>query len=343
MPVQTLPNVDLLAGWQALQADGVTPSTTLTIAQDTTTATPSGDTRSVRIDLTTGSLNHIARRSGVAQDLSQHDELRLVAGTDGPVAHPPVLELRLGSAALPIGAPGNTWHRRLPPMAGGWELVRFSLDDLPAAVRGALTVMELRCVNDASHIRLRIDEALAVRSAVVFDTEQALLNRLHNRFVLNAAPVPALLTVAGAVLPASPWPCIVIMSLALRLAQERSTGQSRRCDFTSTGYRLRPAPAAYEIIFGLEPLAATRGEQAAITDWLLFALPVQSTLRVGGQDLSFEQLTDSPLRFEVPFVRVPRQWLTCRVWAWKETGPTTPVRPTQDLITKVDWKEPVNV
>jgi hypothetical protein len=343
MPVQTLPNVDLLAGWQALQADGVTPSTTLTVAQDSTTPTPSGDTRSVRIDLTTGALNHIARRSGAAQDLSQHDELRLVAGTDSPVAHPPVLELRLGSAALAIGAPGNTWHRRLPPMTAGWELIRFSLDDLPAAVRGALTVIELRCVDDARDVRLRIDEALAVRSAMVFDTEQALLNRLHNQLVLNAAPVPALLTVAGAVLPAAPWPCIVIMSLGLRLAQERSTGQARRCDFTSTGYRLRPAPAAYEVIFGLEPLAATRTEQSAITDWLLWALPVQGTLRVGGQALSFEQLTDSPVRLEVPFVRVPRQWLTCRAWAWRETGPTTPVRPAEDLITTVDWKEPVNV
>jgi hypothetical protein len=197
-------------------------------------------------------------------------------------------------------------------------------------------------VDDARDVRLRIDEALAVRSAMVFDTEQALLNRLHNQLVLNAAPVPALLTVAGVVLPAAPWPCIV-MSLGLRLAQERSTGQARRCDFTSTGYRLRPAPAAYEIIFGLEPLAATRTEQSAITDWLLWALPVQGTLRVGGQALSFEQLTDSPVRLEVPFVRVPRQWLTCRAWAWRETGPTTPVRPAEDLITTVDWKEPVNV
>ncbi len=340
MPVMSLPGVDLLANWQALLADGVTPSGAISIAQDAATATPSGDTRSVRIDFVPGARTHIARCALAAQALSSFDELRLSLSSDRSSAAGFFVELRIGSAALAIGAPGNTWHRRVPLTGGGtWDLVRLSLDDLPAAVRGAASVFELHCLDDTRGARVLLDEALAVRPRLLADTEQALLGRLHQQFALNGTPVPASLATAGGALPA-PRPSIAILPWWVRLAQERGTGQALRGDHSDAGYRLRPAPLAYELGFAVEVLADPRADQSAIADFVLTRLPAQGTLRVGGMALGVEQVTATPVVPDLAPVQVPRQWLAYRVWAWQETGPATPVRPTDEVITRVDWKEP---
>nr|MCU0922324.1 hypothetical protein [Burkholderiaceae bacterium] len=114
MAVLTLPGTDQLANWSAFQADGITPSAAIALVQDNVSTTPSGDSRSVGISLAAASLNHRARCSVAAQDLSEIDELRLALRSDRPASGSFFVELRLGSAALASGAPGNLWHRRLP-------------------------------------------------------------------------------------------------------------------------------------------------------------------------------------------------------------------------------------
>jgi hypothetical protein len=342
MPVLTLPGTDLLARWSALQADGVTASAAITLAQDNAAATPSGDARSVRIACAAGSATHIARcRIMPAQNLDSFDELRLVLRSDRAATGAPFyVELRLGSAALPIGAPANTWLRRLPLTGDNrWDLVRLTLDDLPAAVRAALTRMELQVLDATRPFTLQVDEALAVQPRMVADAEAALVARLHQRFVLGAAAVPARTIPAGGALPVQ-RPLIAILPLALRQAQERSTGQAQRSDHVTDGYRLRPAPLAWELGYAFEALAATRDEQAAIVDWLIGELPAQGSLRVGGQSLSLELVPPPPPDRDLIAVQVPRQWLACRAWAWQETGAALPVRPAETVVTRIDWKEP---
>lgn len=340
MPALTLPGLDQLANWAALQADGVTPSAAITLTQDNSSSTPSGDSRSVQINVGAGALAHRARCSLPAQNLNNFDELRLVLCSDRASGSTLFAELRLGSAALVIGAPGNTWHRRLPLAgANGWDLVRVSLDDLPGAMRGALTTIELLCLDDSRAFTLRVDEVLAVRPRMVADVEQGLLTRLHQQFVLGGNPVPALQAAAGGALPPQ-RPCLAVLPLQLRQAQERSTGQPQRCDQVVSGYRLRPAPLAWELGFAIEALANTRSEQSEMTDWLLAVIPAQGSLRVGGQSLSFEHTTTPLPLQELQPVQVPRQWLSCRAWAWQEVGAAILVRPTLDLVTQIDWKEP---
>ena len=62
-----------------------------------------------------------------------------------------------------------------------------------------------------------------------------------------------------------------------------------------------------------------------------------------GQALSFEQVAAAPTRGDLSLVQVPRQWLTYRAWAWQETGPASLVRPADEVVTAVDWKEPAHV
>lgn len=342
MPVLTFPGVDTLANWQALLSDGVTPSPVLVLAQDITSATPSGDSRSLRIGLAAGTAGHIARCTLPAQDLTPFDELRFVLRSDRAGGNPLTLELRLGSAALPVGAPGNGWHRRLPFTGSNtWDVVRLSLDDLPAAVRGTLTVLQLHCLDDARPFSVLLNQVLAVRPRMLADTEAALLARLNLQFTLNGGPVPALLAAAGDILPAA-RPCIAVLPLALRQASERNSGQPQRCDFIDGGYRLRPPPTSYELAYGLEVLAGNRSDQAVVTDWLLARLPAQGTLRVAGQALSFEQQPPAPLPQELQLVQVPRLWLRYRAWAAMETAAATPVRPTDEVVTAIDWKERVH-
>jgi hypothetical protein len=340
MAVLTLPGTDQLANWSAFQADGITPSAAIALVQDNVSTTPSGDSRSVGISLAAASLNHRARCSVAAQDLSEIDELRLALRSDRPASGSFFVELRLGSAALAIGAPGNLWHRRLPLSGGNrWDVIRLSLDDLPAAVRGALTVIELQCLDDSRPCTLRLDEVLAVRPRMLADLEQALLARLHLQFTLGGNPVPALAAAAGAALPVQ-RPCIAVLPLQLRQAQERSTAQPQRCDHVEDGYRLRPAPLAWEVGYAIEPLANTRAEQSALLDWLTGTLPAQGSLRVGGQLLNLEHGAAPELAQELLPVPVPRQWLTYRAWAWQDMAAALPVRPTEEVVTTTDWKEP---
>ena len=342
MPILALDALLQLPAWQALQADGVTPSPALAIAEDLVSETPSSDRRSLTLAFDTTALDHIARCTIAAADLDDFDEIRLVYRCDRSATSALFLELRLGSAALPVNAPGNDWHRRIPvASAGRWEVARFSLSDLPAAVRGAVTVLELQCIDAAQAFELRLDQALAVRPGLLADVEQALFARLHLQATLLGVPVPAEQVVAGDPWPAT-TPCLAIVPLEVRHLAERSVGSAQRCDFTATGYRIRQAPTAYEASYALEPVAGTRTEQAQLMDFLLRAVPARGSLRVAANDLSMETQPAPALETTSNLAPAPRQRLYCRVVAWLDGDAPSLVQPVEGLVTQINWKESGN-
>lgn len=339
MPSLTLAAFTQPAGWQPLQADGVTPSAAVAIAEDVLSETPSGDRRSLSLNYSGAALNHIARKPLAALNLDNYDELRLVLRGDRSSTPGFYLELRLGSAALAIGAPGNTWHRRVPVSGGaGWEVVRFSLADLPAAVRGAVTVAQLHCIDAGQGFRLAIDEALAVRPSMLADLEQALLARLHQRTSLAGNPVPAELVTAGGAWPAT-VPCIAIVPMGVRDLPERSVGAAQRCDFVAGGYRVRPAAVAFEAVYALEAAAADRADQGAVMDFLLREIAPRGALRVAAQNWSIETVPPPALEYDPNLNPSPRQRLYCRVLAWQDHDAPSSVQPVEGLVTHIDWKE----
>jgi hypothetical protein len=353
MPTLALPALSAATAWAGLAADGVTPSTALAFTLDTTLETPSADTVSVRIAATTGALGHIARCTFAAFDLSAFDEIRFVlqasraaptpAGSTAATPLPFYLELHLGSAALPPGDPGNSWLRRLPiDDAGEWQLIRVSLADLAPAARGALSVVEIRCIDASQAFDMHIDEALAVRPGLLADVERALAQRLDGRVTIGGTPVPAAVSIAGADLPAA-LPTIAIVPLDARCALERTGGDGQRVDFTAIGYSVRSAPQAYELGYAIEALAANRDEQATLLDYLLGELQAQGQLRVAGVSLTMEAVAPSaPLQI-LRGVATPRQRLYFRIWAWQEQAAAQLVRPAKTLVLPVDFKEVAHV
>ena len=339
MPSLTLAAFTQPAGWQALQADGVTPSAAIAIAEDLLGATPSGDSRSLTLTYSNASLDHIARRPLAATDLDDYDELRLVLRGERSSAAGFYLELRLGSVALPIGAPGNSWHRRVPVSGGaGWDVVRFSLADLPPAVRGAVTVAQLQCIDAGQGYAIAIDEALAVRPSMLADLEQSLLARLHERTSLSGALVPAELVPAGGAWPAT-TPCIAIVPMDVRNLPERSVGGAQRCDFVADGYRVRTAPTAFEACYAVEAVAADRADQGALMDFLLREIAPRGMLRVAAHAWSIETQTPPAYEFNPNLTPAPRQRLYCRVYAWQDQDAPASVQPVEGLVNHVDWKE----
>lgn len=339
MPSLTLAAFTQLAGWQTLQGDGVTPSAQIAVAEDLVGDTPSGDHRSLTLAYTAASLDHIARRPLAALDLDDYDELRLVLRGDRSSAPAFYLELRLGSVALPIGAPGNTWHRRVPVGGGaGWDVVRFSLTDLPAAVRGAVTVAQLHCIDAGQGYSVAIDEALAVRPSMLADLEQALLARLHERTSLGGTPVPAELVSAGGAWPAT-TPCIAIVPMDVRNLAERSIGSAQRCDFVADGYRVRPAPTAFEAAYAIEAVAADRIDQGALMDFLLREIAPRGALRVAAHPWSIETQTPPAYEYNPHLDPAPRQRLYCRVYAWQDHDAPSSVQPVLGVVNHIDWKE----
>jgi hypothetical protein len=327
-----------LAGWQALQSDGVTASAAVAIAEDLLGGTPSGDRRSIALNYSSAALSHIARRGLAPIDLSDFDELRVVLRGDRDSAPNFYLELRLGSVALPIGAVGNTWYRRIPVDAGNWSVVRISLSDLPPALRSAVTVAQLQCIDATQAFSLNIDQVLAVRPGMIADLEEALLSKLNQQFSLSGALVPAQLILAGGTWPGT-TPAIAIVPLDIRNCDERSVGTPLRCDFVADGYRVRPGPTAFEATYAIEAIAADRIEQAMLMDFLLRAFPLRGTLRVAAHQWSIE--TQAPPAFEQdPLLNpAPRQRLYCRVLAWQDSEAVSSVRPVEGLVTRLDWKE----
>src|SRR4051812_25741142 len=222
VPLHVLDSMTDPGAWAARTPDGAAASAELAVIADPANLTGDG---SLRVTATTAALGHRLERTLPAADLTGFSDLQLVLRADRPAdgspAAPFFAELRLGSAAAPIGAGGNTWHRLLPVRsAGSFELVALALDDLPPAVRGAVTAVRLTVVDAARPVTLLLDRLAAVRESMLADADAALLARLDGLARIDDTPVPALVAEQGAADPQPPY--IRLLNYDVVLAETRS-------------------------------------------------------------------------------------------------------------------------
>ncbi len=340
MPSLTIDPLDNAAPWTALAPDGVTPSTELSLAIDTTQFPPAAVT-SARVTGSASALNHTLRRSFAAVDLTHLNELRLwIRGdrpADGTPGRPFVLEMRLASAAVPLNDAANTWQRYLPiSQAGVWEPVRVSIADLPAAIRSDMTVMQLRCA--FAPFACNIDEILAVRDDMVTDVDQALLAILDKGLTLGGIAVPAVLHPANGVL-AQARPYLEITNYDILFCRERTDSNRPRVDYTDKGYTIGPAGNAYELYYQVKAVADDRASQSQMLDFTLRALPARGGLLVNGVVLPMEAIT--VYAFDQPGgVRTQDIPLFYRISVRQETGLGNLVAPARTLIIGGDIGAP---
>jgi hypothetical protein len=270
--------------WTPRAADG-SPSTVVSVGRgpDQRLTGPT-----LRIAAGAGAAGHRVDRTLAAPvDLSAFDDLELWLrsdrAADGSDAQPFFLELRLGSAASPVGAAGNAWHRLLP-VGPGWQCVPLALDDLAPAVRGALTQIRLTCLDGAAPFALDLDRLVAVRPELLGDADAGLVARLGGRVEIQHAPVLAV--VAPAAPP--PEPYLLITSYAARPAPERSPSPGYRTDYTATGFSIRPPSVPFDLLYAVDAVAGARADVATLLEFVYGELTPVSVLDVAGRPLTIE-------------------------------------------------------
>nr|BFE80547.1 hypothetical protein GCM10020093_031480 [Planobispora longispora] len=169
---------------------------------------------------------HFLERSIDPVDLRGFDDIEFWASgdriADGTAGRPFFCEVRLGSAAAPIGSGANRWHRYVPVAGPGPpQRVPFGLDDLPAPVRSACSVIRITFPEAPGSVRLT--PPAAVRPQLLADTDAALTARLDNRLSLRGAPVRAVLRAE----PDQGRPYLLLVNHSIEHALTRvSTGRS---------------------------------------------------------------------------------------------------------------------
>jgi hypothetical protein len=316
--------------WTALQADGITPSAQLSIADDNVIFGRGADGVSQRITATGSALGHLLRRSIGPLDISGFSEIRLsirsgrrASSTDVPF----FLELRLGSAALPIGNPGNTWHRLLPVInQDRWETVKLSLDDLPAGVSGALTVIQLVCVSAGPPFTANIDDLSAVQPEMIVDTSRVLEDRLSG-IVVGGLAIPAVVRSAGEPVPVAPALDVVNTDVQFAPARMRDTETVR--DYTNDGgVTLAPLGDPYDLYYSITPLSTASDQHAGMIEAVLQRIGPFDELDVDGDALPVEALwlprIDRPAGDESPV-------LYYKIGARRASAVRRPVRRVDEL------------
>ena len=324
------------SSWSALAADGVTASGALQLTDDPTDSHYGADTTSGRLTATTGALNHRLQRTLAATDLSGMDEIRLwfksSRKSDGSDSYPFFLQLRLASNAIHFDDGANTWARYFPAsQAGTWQLVRFTLADLPAGIRGALTGMQLRITNAAVPLDCRVDTVLAVREQALGDVEAALTARLDKQVSVNGTAVPAVVfDPDDSAAPALPH--IRITPADIQWAGEQTAVAPLRSDYTDQGFRLRPPPTGLTLVYDIDVYAAGRTAKSAIFEFILGQLVPRTELVVNGAPLTMELIPTPPPTL-LPPQRLDRTPLRFRVTTWQQTAPPQPAfRPYSDVL-----------
>lgn len=323
------------APWAAFEGDGVTPSALLSLVIDPAIHRFGRDAGSGRIEGGPGALDHHLRRSLGNLDLTSHDELRLWVRADrladGTPERPFFLEARLGSALLPIGDPQNTWHRFLPvPRANAWDLVSLALDDLPADVRGAVSRLELRCVDDTVPFALLIDDLAAVREEMVADAEAALVAELDGRLIFGGNPVPAHVENVGLAPP--PLPYVRIELVEILPGSDRPRAGEVRRDYAGSGYRVAGAANDFDLVYDIDAATDSRQHTTRILELVLARLAPRTQLAAAGRPVlvDWRPIERSNLVDELNDNR-PR--LRFRVATRQVVGPPTPVVPTFNQVS----------
>lgn len=248
------------------------------------------------IRATADSENHRVERALAPADLTSFADLELWVlsdrAADSSDAKPLFLELRLGSAALAIGAPGNPWHRLIPiATADTWQFVPLALDDLPPAVREAVTAIRFTCVDASVPFALSLGSLRAVSAQLLGDIDAALLDRIGGKLELSDAPVPAVVEPEAE--PDQPF--FRVRNYAVRPAPERSPSTGTRTDYTGSGFSIRPASVPFDLFYAIEAATSTRADAAALLEFALAEFTPRSTLDVAGRQLTVEWADPPPL------------------------------------------------
>jgi hypothetical protein len=313
--------------WRALQPDNTTPSTSLTIATDSNTVRYGADAASLLITASESASNHRLHRSFASLDLSAFDELRLwlraSRPADGSSVRPFYLELRLASVAMGLDHPDNRWHRFLPiAQPGQWGLVRLSLRDLPAAIRRAVNLLQVSCLNLASGFHCYIDDLIAVREELLGDVDRSLVATLHHRLSLDGNPVTALIVHSGVTEPA--LPLIRIIPCGLHLVPEGSVSVEQRSDFVAGGYSLLPATSGYALFYEIDCRAANREQSTQLFEFVLRTFSPYGQLLINNVMHRVEHI-NIPLDRETELEHADRLTLRFKVYTRLESGQPQPV------------------
>lgn len=235
----------------------------------------------------------------------------------------------MGSAAMPIGAPGNDWHRFIPFLERNrWAFVRLALDDLDPLVAGAANTLRFTCVNAVASWTAWLDDLLACDPAMILDVNAALEGLLDGILVIGG-PVPSQVHVPGAPEPAAPW--IRLIHYDAAYSDLRTTCQRSRTDFTDSGFRLGPESVAYDLHYRVEPVTTDPAEHAEMTEFILDVLGHRRTLLVNGVHLPLERIDPihRDARSDLPVLRY-------RVSARQDRGTPRLVVPAAEIILETD-------
>lgn len=244
MPTLQIDRFDSKVPWQALTPAN-TPSPEIGFALDGPGPALPPNGQSLRVTIAATATGHRIQRTIPATDLALFPELRMwfrgeqLAGGSAGSAPPSQIEIRLGSVALPVDAPGNHWHRRLSiarlPIAppARWSDVRMALDDLPVAIRGAVTQVALFVLPGAGNLTVWLDDLRAANPQMVVDADTALVAALDGGISIGGTPVPAILVVPGVAAPAAPF--IGIVHYAMTPADILGGQPQRSADHTVAG------------------------------------------------------------------------------------------------------------
>ncbi|MCC7164257.1 MAG: hypothetical protein IT331_17310 [Anaerolineae bacterium] len=315
--------MDDASRWKGFAADGATPSAELVMTDDAVMFRYGADRKSGKVTGTTAALNHVLRRTLAATDLTNLDALcfwlKSSRRADGSPARPFFLEMRLASAAIGLDAPANTWSRLIPVEQNDtWEFVRLGLDDLPAGIRNAVTVMQVRCVNAETSFTANLDDMLAVRAEMIGDADAALRARLHEQLTLDGTKTPAVVFFPDDPAPPNP-PFFRILNYDIRVLYELMRSEPTRADYSGHGFRLRASAVPYLLSYEIEAVADTRAHQTRMLEFALETLTPSSHLLVNGVMLPLEWV-DVASEDLIGGSRTGRTLLHFQLMTWQERG-----------------------
>lgn len=337
LPFLTLDSFDAPLQWTALDAADA-PS-----AQIVMSAVPQGHPQAVatgamQVEISGGATGHRLERSLPATDLSAYTDLTFWARSDRVTGSDPGadyrLRLELGSAALPIGDPGNDWHRYVAPLGrDGWRYLRFLLEDLPAAVRTAVTTIAITVeATDGAHM-LWLDALEAQARQPSSDAEAALLTLLDGQLNVGGSPVPAVVAPDVAAAPAEPF--FRIEPLRSAPSPKRAMESGSYSDFDADGYRLRPAPEPWDLFYAVDCEAQTRAEAVQLHDFLLARFGGSGWLQSGNRAFRIDAVDGALAQ---PGVEAPDHRRFLRIGAWIDRGAITAVVPANDVTLALALK-----
>jgi hypothetical protein len=337
--------------WSGFTADGHTPSSAVSAVAESSLVRYGPDGKSVRLQGDTTGLGHLLRWALPATDLGDYDEVRLyVRGdrvADGGVGKPFYLELHLGSNALPTSSSTNTWRRYLPvSQPNSWELVRYSLVDLPAQVRSGLTTVELRFVDASAPFSIVVDDLSAVHEEMISDVESALIDRLSDKLVISGKQVPALLATGDGRLPTTgdatnpPDTYLAVTCYQIQTWDLRQNAQRSRRDYMpGGGYSVAPATQHWALWYRIDAVAPDRTVESRLLDFVLGTFSSSAELIVDSYPLQITFLPVSPVERGQSRPADPaaaRVALFFQVIARQELGLAEPVRAANQVLVTTD-------